>query len=132
MNNGPEDLLLEELVRNWKWAAAQQHAANRQRQPQLADIRLADEDDYVEEDVKIQFEPKMDEHREQKNFAYRPHEDRFRNHRPLEPARQIKIADPLIQSAGRTLSFPYFSSCLNKRSRSAYKPITDIQIRVRH
>lgn len=102
MDNGPEDLLLEELVRNWKWAAAQQHAGNRQRHPQLAGIRLAEEDDYAEPEDKIQFEPNEDEnHREQKNFAYRPHDDRFRNHRPPEPARQIKTVNPLIQSAGR-------------------------------
>lgn len=106
MDNGPEDLLLEELVRNWKWAAAQQHAGNRQRHPQLAGIRLAEEDDYAEPEDKIQFEPNEDEnHREQKNFAYRPHDDRFRNHRPPEPARQIKTVNPLIQSAAPTIPF---------------------------
>lgn len=117
MNNGPEDLFLEELVRNLKWKAAQKQQAThfRQRQqPQLTDIRLLDEDDYAEQDDKVLFQPRIEQpfqqqrREEQKNFAYRPHDDRFRNnqHRPpVEPVRQIKTINPLIQSAGTRIFF---------------------------
>ena len=124
MNNGPEDLFLEELVRNLKWKAAQQKQQQepvtyfrqrQQQQPQLTDIRLLEEeedDDYAEQDDKVLFQPRIDQpfqqHQEQKNFAYRPHDDRFHNnqqHRPVpvEPVRQIKTINPLIQPAGMNL-----------------------------
>lgn len=118
VNNGPEDLFLEELVRNLKWKAAQQkqqqqpatYFRQRQQQPQLTDIRLLEEedDDYAEQDDKVLFQPRIEQpfqqHQEQKNFAYRPHDDRFHNnqqHRPVpvEPVRQIKTINPLIQPA---------------------------------
>lgn len=111
-NNGPEDLFLDELVRNLKWKAAQQQktAHIRQRLPQLTDIRLMDEDDYAEQDGdNMSLQPKMEQQQEQqqepKNFAYRPHDDRFRNQRPPhQPVRQIKTPfNPLIQPAGTNL-----------------------------
>lgn len=136
MNNGPEDLFLEELVRNLKWKAAQKQQAThfRQRQqPQLTDIRLLDEDDYAEQDDKVLFQPRIEQpfqqpfhqrREEQKNFAYRPHDDRFRNnqHRPpVEPVRQIKTINPLIQSAGTRIFFSYFPTFVpfDKRSHFA-------------
>ncbi len=111
-NNGPEDLFLDELVRNLKWKAAQQQKAAhfRQRLPQLTDIRLMDEDDYAEQDDKISFQPKIEQlsqhqpEQEQKNFAYRPHDERFRNQRPPhQPVRQIKTFNPLIQPPGTNI-----------------------------
>ena len=104
MNNGPEDLLLEELVRNLKWKAS--HFRQRQ-QPQLADIRLLD--DYDDQDDKALFQPEMDHlSHEQKNFAYRPNDDRFRNRPP------IKI-NPLIQPAGTINFFVHVPSCLDTK-----------------
>lgn len=108
-NNRPEDSFLDDLVRNLKWKAAQQQKAShfRQRLPQLTDIRLVDEDDYAEQDDKISFQPKIEQlsqhQQDQKNFAYRPHDDRFRNHHPPQPVRQIKTFNPLIQPPGTNL-----------------------------
>ncbi|XP_046443729.1 protein cab-1-like [Daphnia pulex] len=113
-NNGPEDLFLDELVRNLKWKAAQQQktAHIRQRLPQLTDIRLMDEDDYAEQDGdNMSLQPKMEQQQEPqqepKNFAYRPHDDRFRNQRPPhQPVRQIKTFNPLIQPAAVPSTIP--------------------------
>lgn len=107
VDNGPEDLLLEELVRKWKWAAAQH---NRQRQPQLMDMQLPEEADDDMDDM-IQYQPRINQNIGQKHFAYRPHEPGFRNRRPPELDTETEILNPLIQS-GR---FPY--SYVTCRSR---------------
>nr|CAG4637262.1 EOG090X0B4J [Ceriodaphnia reticulata] len=97
MSSGPEDLLLEELVRKWKWAAAQR--SNRQRPPQLGNYRFGEEDDEeVEPEEPIRVEPKMNsEHQGHRNFAYRPHDAGFIQRGPAE--RQMESVNPLIQSA---------------------------------
>ncbi len=96
MSSGPEDLLLEELVRKWKWAAAQR--SNRQRQPQLANYGFGEEDEEMEPEEPIRFEPKMSsEHQPgHRNFAYRPHDAGFIQRGPAE--RQMEAVNPLIQS----------------------------------
>ena len=100
MNNGPEDLLLEELVRKWKWAAAQR--ANRQRQPQLANFGFTEEEeeDDVEREEPLQLEPKITSSGDRKghrNFAYRPHDAGFMKHGPAD-RQMAEPVNPLIHS----------------------------------
>lgn len=104
ISNGPEDLFLEELVRKWKWDAAQRANHGQQRHPQLSEeVRLAEEDDDEQPQERTRYEPRIDGQHGHKNFAYRPHEAGFRNHHPSELDEDMEIVNPLIQS-GRSPS----------------------------
>ena len=125
MNNGPEDLLLEELVRKWKWAAAQR--ANRQRQPQLANFGFTEEEeeDDVEREEPLQLEPKIassGDRKEHRNFAYRPHDAGFMKHGPAD-RQMAEPVNPLIQSG-----MPF----IHLQKPFCVHPLTNVDGRIRN
>lgn len=111
MNSGPEpeDLVLEELVRKWKWQRGL--AKNRQRQPALTEVVLVPEEDTDDQEERIFLEPNI-QRQGAKNFAYRPHEPGFRNRRPPEFTRVPERVNPVIQP-GRFLHSTCYICMLN-------------------
>nr|CAG4641943.1 EOG090X0B4J [Eurycercus lamellatus] len=99
MNSGPEDLLLDELVRNWKWAI--QKYPNRQRQhlvPEDEEEDVAYEEERQEE-PKIPISP-LQTQQQRHPFAYRPYEAGFGgNNGP-------RHVDPVIRFAAPAMAAP--------------------------
>lgn len=75
--SGPEDLLLEELVRNWKWAAQQRH---NMRDDDDVGLVFGDEEDQqpaFRQQQPVVSKAEQKQRQRQHPFAYRPRDPEF-------------------------------------------------------
>nr|CAG4637982.1 EOG090X0B4J [Chydorus sphaericus] len=110
-SNGPEDLLLEELVRHWKWAKVQQKL--QQNEDRALDV-TDDEDEEqamarpifrhtesktIAENRQQQVEPSVRQH----PFAYRPNEPGFSNDDAAIQEQREQLSNPMRIEPGTVL-----------------------------
>jgi len=126
-NNGPEDLLLEELVRHWKWAKVQQKL--QQNEDRALDV-TDDEDEEqamarpifrhtesktIAENRQQQVEPAVRQH----PFAYRPNEPGFSNDDAVIQEQREQLSNPMRIEPG-THSYEFNS----KKTRKCFFRMT--------
>lgn len=127
-NNGPEDLLLEELVRHWKWAKVQQKL-QQQNEDRALDV-TDDEDEEqamarpifrhsesktIAENRQQQVEPSVRQH----PFAYRPNEPGFSNDDAAIQEQREQLSNPMRIEPG-THSYEFNS----KKTRKCFFRMT--------